>query len=191
MRFIWVLLFTHLTSCGYNWGHTSRQLPEGARTVFVEIFKNLTVEPGVEHNFTQSLTQELERSGFAVVSSKDAAELVIKGQLVNINQQGSGSRPGFYNQDFTSGTTQAYTASFNTFYYLTVTANISAYRSRDKQLVWQTSITGGQLYRGANLKTQGIRSSNVLYNQSRKKQTMKLIAKTMMGEAFDRLTENF
>ena len=61
----------------------------------------------------------------------------------------------------------------------------------DNKRVWQTTLRGQQDYRGPLLKNFGVRSSNPLYNQSAREQTLSLIAKDMMNDAFDRMTENF
>lgn len=198
MRIVLWILFFGLTHCGYNWGHSTRELPGGHKTIYVEIFENQTQEPGVEHNFTQALIKELERSGFAIVTTKDQAELVVQGSIISLSHSGGGSDRNFESKDFSrapngaiTSTSNKYRASFYTSYNLKVVTNLQVYRSRDKQLIWQTALTGGRAYNGALLLKQGVRSSNVLYNQSRKKQTIALIAEDMMGEAFDQLTENF
>ncbi len=158
------------------------------------MFENNTQELGLESHFSQALIQELERSGFAIVTSREMAELVVKGSIVAASVVGSGSDPTFRAKDFsdpTEKTTTNFSASFFPTYTFTATANVKAIRSRDKQLVWQTNVSGSQTYQSARLKRQGVRSSNVLYNQARKKETIKLVAKQMMSDAFDRMTENF
>lgn len=196
MRLLLPLFFLGLSHCAYKWGNTDRSLPGGHKTVFVEIFENQTQEPGIEHNFTQALVRELERSGFAVVTTKGQAELVLIGSIISLSHDGGGSDRTFESKDYSNPdpaqrTSKKYAATYFVNYNLTVVTNLQAVRSRDKQMIWQTALHGADSYRGALLFRQGIRNSNVLYNQSRKKQTIKLIAEDMMSEAFDRLTENF
>lgn len=180
-----------LPRCAYQLGHSTRSLPEGHKTIFIEMFKNNSAEVGAEASFTQALMQELQRSGFAVVTSKDAAELIIKGTLLSIYSNDSSPIPRFFTADHSAGTSRAYNATLFRSFDLNVQANLKAIRARDQKLIWQTSLNGRKTYRGSELTKQGVRSSNVLYNQSRRAQTVKLIAQEMMQEAFDRFTETF
>lgn len=186
-----ILAFLGLSHCGYNWGRSTRELPGGHKTVYVELFENQSRHLGLETVFAQSLTRELERSGFAHVASKDSAELIIQGNVVTVDFKGRGSDPNFKSKDFSNGTSTTYSASFFTDYRMTISVNLRVIRSRDKQLIWQTNVRGQRAFQSARLKRQGIRSSNVLYNEARKKQTIRLIAQEMMSDAFDRMTENF
>lgn len=192
---LWAFLFG-LSQCGYNWGHQTRKLPGGHRSVYVEMFENQTSEVGLESNFTQALMNELERSGFAIVTSKDQAELILQGNVLNAQVIGGYADPSnFYEKNYTttdpSQKSKIYTASFFYSYTVTLSANLKAIRSRDKQVIWQTNVNGSKDFQSSRLKRQGVRSSNVLYNQARKKETIKLVTKEMMSDAFDRLTENF
>lgn len=191
MKFVYCLLLLSLCQCGYNWGHGKRTLPGGHKTVFVEIFENNTKEVGAEFAFTNALSKELERSGFVIVTTKNQAEVIIQGTILEVLNVDSASQPDFFAVDYQNMSAQGYSASFFTNYSMVVASNLKAVRSRDEQVIWQTNLRGQKDYRGSLLKKQGIRSSNVLYNQSRRKQTMALIAEDMMREAFDRLTENF
>ena len=134
---------------------------------------------------------ELQRSGFAVVTSKDAAELIIEGTLLNVYSNDSAPIQQFYSADHVAGTSRRYEATLFRQFDLNVLMNIQAIRARDQKVIWQTSLSGTKTYRGSELTKQGVRSSNVLYNQSRRAQTIKLIAQEMMQEAFDRFTETF
>ena len=180
-----------LPSCAYQLGHSTRSLPEGHKTVFIEMFKNSSPELGAEASFTQALIHELQRSGFAVVTSKDAADLIIEGTLINIFSNDSSPISRFFTADHGAGTSRPYNATLFRSFDLNVQADLKAIRARDQKLIWQTSLNGRKTYRGSELTKQGVRSSNVLYNQSRRAQTIKLIAQEMMQEAFDRFTETF
>lgn len=187
MKLMPVLLSFWLVSCGYQWGNYNRSLPGGHKTIFIELFKNQSSEVGAEAFFTQGVKEEFLRSGLVLVTTPAAAEVILKGSIINVENINAGSDPRFV--DETTG--EAYQASYFTVYNLRVTSNLKLVRSRDEKVIWQTQLIGEENYRGSLLKKQGIRSSNVLYNQSRRQQTMKLIAKKMMQEAFDRLTERF
>ena len=192
MKLLLFLAFLSLSHCGYNWGHEGRSLPGGHKTVFVAMFENRSKEVGAEASFTQALMTELERSGFSIVTSEDSAELVLKGTILSVTNSDSGQISGaFYKTDHVNLNAESYDASLFSVFRMNVTVNLKAIRSRDKRAVWHSTLTGGNFYQGAALTQQGVRTSNVLYNQSRRQQTMKLIAKEMMNQAFDQLTENF
>lgn len=198
MKLFFILPFALLCSCAYNFGHGHRSLPGGHKTVFVKMFTNQSKEVGAEAAFTQALSRELQRSGFVSVTSIDRAEVVLEGAILRISSSGGGqnppSEPIFFeenNGNNPTGTLTPIEATYFQVYNLNAVISLKAVRSRDEQVIWQTTLNGARSYRGALLTKQGVRSSNVLYNQSRRKQTIKLIAKEVMQEAFDRLTENF
>ncbi len=178
-------------SCAYQFGHGNRTLPGGHKTIFVEMFENQSSEVGAEAAFTQALKEELQRSGLLLVTTKEAAEVILEGAIISVESANSGSEPGFVSINKETNLPETYLASYFTNYSLRVSTNLKLIRSRDKHVIWQTNVLGNKAYRGSLLKKQGLRSSNVLYNQSRRQQTMKLVAQDMMQEAFDRLTESF
>lgn len=186
-----IFLCHTLTSCGYNWGPGNRSLPGGHKNVFVEIFKNSTDEIGAEFSFTQALKRELEQSGFVNITPKDRADLIITGHIINVTSLDSGSQPTFFKVNYETRQAQPYRAPLFTIYKMQVRTNIKVIQADNKKVLWQTLVKGEKTYRGSQLTQQGIRSSNVLYNESRRKKTMKTIAKGMMEEAFDLLVENF
>ena len=191
IKFSGVLFFFALAGCGYNWGPGSRSLPGGHQRVFVEMFKNSTHELGAEFSFTQALNRELERSGFITLSPKQQAEVIITGHIIDVTNLDSGSQPTFFQIDYNTRQATPYRAPLFTVYKIRMTVNLKATGAHDKKVLWQSLVHGEKSYRGSQLSQQGIRSSNVLYNESRRKQTVKWIANDMMREAFDRLTENF
>ena len=196
MRVILILFLFSLSHCGYNWGHETRELPGGHKTVYVEMFKNQTKELGLESQFQKALANELQRSGFAIVTNRNQAEVIIKGDVLAASVMGTASESSFKSRDFSNSdptlrTTRNFQAPFFITYNLKMMANVRAIRSRDKQLIWQSTLSGSQTFQSARLRAEGLRSSNVLYNEARKKETIKLVAKEMMSDAFDRLTENF
>ncbi len=185
------LFFCLLSSCGYNWGPGNRSLPGGYKNVFVEIFKNSTNELGAEFEFTQAMKTEMERSDFVNVTLKKNADIIISGHIINVTNLDSGSQPTFFKVDYETKKAHPYKAPLFTIYKMQVNVNLKAIRVNDKKVLWQTLVKGEKTYRGSQLGRQGIRSSNVLYNESRRKQTIKMIARNMMEEAFDLLVEDF
>ncbi|MCJ8277713.1 MAG: LptE family protein [Bdellovibrionales bacterium] len=191
MKLLAFLALLSLSACAYNIGYANRSLPGGHKTVFVQMFDNTSEQVGAEPVFTQALMSELQRSGFVTVTDKNSAELIISGTILTANSAGTASVPTFYKTDHANQTAYSYNASMFLEYLLTVSANVQAKRSRDDKVIWQTYLQHQKNYRGSQIKKDGLRSSNALYNQSAKKQTMKLVAREMMAEVFDRLTENF
>ena len=180
-----------LSSCGYNWGPGNQNLPGGYKNVFVEIFKNRTNELGAEFEFTQALKTELQRSDFVNVTPKKNADIILTGHIINVTSLDSGSQPTFFKVDHETKKAYPYKAPMFTIYKIQINVNLKAIRVSDKKILWQTLVKGEKTYRGSQLSRQGIRSSNVLYNESRRKQTIKMIAREMMEEAFDLLVEDF
>ena len=191
MKLLAFTLLLCLAACSYNLGHENRSIPGGHKTVFVNMFENQSQEVGAEAFFTSALITELQRSGFVVVTEKDSAEVVIDGLILDVLNSGSVSIPTFHEVDNINKEAKSFQASMFTEYLLTVSANLKVRRTRDNKVIWQTYLQNQRGYRGPLLKKDGLRSSNPLYNQSTKSQTMRLLAKDMMAEAFDRLTENF
>lgn len=191
MKLLVFSLLLGFSACSYKLGHEDRSIPGGHKTVFVNMFENQSQEVGAEAFFTNALINELQRSGFILVTEKDSAEVVIDGLILNVQNSGSVSIPTFYEVDHLNNQAKSFRASMFTEYLLSVSANLKVKRTRDSKVIWQTYLKSQKGYRGPLLKKDGLRSSNPLYNQSTKTQTMKLLAKEMMEEAFDRLTENF
>ena len=188
---LFFLTFNLLLSCGYNWGPGNPKLPKGYKYVFVEIFKNSTKEVGAEYNFTQALKRELELSGIANLTTKNRAELIITGNIIDVTSLDSGSQPTFFKINYETRQALPYRAPLFTLYKMQVKANIKIIQAKDKKVLWQNLVQGEKTYRGSQLTKQGIRSSNVLYNESRRKNTMKAIAKEMMRDAFDLMVQDF
>jgi len=186
LRSLCVLLFLGVQSCGYNWGHYNRALPEGYKTVFVDVFDNKSQEPVAEILFTNAIIKELQRSGFVLVRDKSRAEVVLKGTVMTVAFAGLNSTTSF-----SDAQNQAFRSSLFTQYQVNIASNLKLYRAIDNKMLWQTTVRGGKTYFGPRLTNAGLRSSNPLYNQSARKRTMKVVAQEMMNEAFDRMTETF
>lgn len=186
MRTPLIAIFLFTSACAYNWGYKDRSLPQGYKTVYVETFENQSQEVGVEIDFTNALIRQIERSGFATVTEKSSAELILSGTILSVTFTGNSSVTGkeLFGENNKS-------ASLFTNYVFHSTATIKARRSSDDEVIWSTTIDGSTNYQSSKLTQEGLRSSNPLYNQSSRKQTAKLVAKDMMDEVFNRLTENF
>ncbi len=171
--------------CAYHWGSAERRIPGEYRTISVPVFKNKTKEVSAESYFTNALIREIESSGVGTIVEKKKAEVVVEGVIELIEY-----RPESLvnSTDFATLPTGAVLA---TDFRMTVKAHIKVFRSSDGQSLWQGSFTGERLFPVAQLAVRGVNTVNPLYNHSAKKQNLILVAREMMDEAYDRMTENF
>ncbi len=81
-KYIWPVLFmgVFFSACGYRFSG-SGNLPSGAETIFIEVFKNRTVETGYENTITNDLIYEFTRNGRDVQKSRDNADAVLTGVI--------------------------------------------------------------------------------------------------------------
>jgi outer membrane lipopolysaccharide assembly protein LptE/RlpB len=68
------------SACGYRFSG-SGNLPSGAETIFIEVFKNRTVETGYENTITNDLIYEFTRNGRDVQKSRDNTDAVLTGVI--------------------------------------------------------------------------------------------------------------
>lgn len=88
-----MLLLSFQTSCGYTQKTT---LPRDMRTIYVHTFQNklsldrvFAYEPGLEIKITNAIIQRLERDGNLKVVSQDQADVVLEGDLIGLDQEGT------------------------------------------------------------------------------------------------------
>jgi hypothetical protein len=92
-----LLLFTAsalmTTSCEWDGnftvlGYTTKpQYPTNIHTVYVPIFKNLTLWRGLEFDLTRAVIREIEaKTPYKVVSCEDGADTMLKGTIVSLNK---------------------------------------------------------------------------------------------------------
>lgn len=164
-------------------GSAERNLPGGYSQVAVPIFKNSSYEPTIEVGFTNSLIQEFERSKIARVTGRSEAQVTLEGVINTVTYTHGGQTTGVNLLPREAVLTNAYT--------VTVTATIKVVRASDRKVLWAGDFTGERPYVPPQVLMAGINSVNPLYNLSARRQTIELIAQSMMAEAHDRITENF
>jgi predicted ABC-type ATPase len=73
---------------GCEGGYSNASLyPEGVGTVYVEMFNNQSFRRGIEYELTDALAKRIEsRTPYKVVTSRDRADTVISGQIVQANE---------------------------------------------------------------------------------------------------------
>ena len=74
----------NFTVLGYT---TKPQYPTNIHTVYVPIFKNLTLWRGIEFDLTRAVIREIEaKTPYKVVSNPDCADTELKGTIVSLNK---------------------------------------------------------------------------------------------------------
>lgn len=179
-----VLLFLMTTACAYRLGPHQRQLPGGHEKIHVKMFENRTQEVGIESDWTNTFTQEFARSGVAIITTENQAELLISGVIHTVDflaKTPISVQPGGV---------EGRARSMYTEYQTRVTIILKAI-DQNKKEVWQGQFVGEKNYRAPQLTTYGLRTANPLYNQNARRQTIQAIAKEVAFEAVSRMTENF
>lgn len=181
--FLFFLLPISLSSCAYNWGFGERTLPGGYKELAVPMFENFSPEVGLEENFTSALIESFQQSRAALIQSKGRAPLLLKGRVsaVDITRGLGASRTGSLPSR----------AVLSTGYLLTVRASLELIRQSDQKVIWSGDFSKSKTYLAPRIGTPLVNSANALYNDSKKKETLRELAKEMMSEAHDRMTEGF
>jgi hypothetical protein len=170
-----------MTGCAYRWGTPSRTLPGGHKTVSIPVFKNMTMEPGIEISFTNSLRQEFERSKIARLTAHSEAEAELEGRISSLQYLPGGPKE--------SGMpTGAVLASQ---YRILIEVEIVLKAIVSGKVLWSGKFSGERTYIAPQVTTAGVNSVNPLYNLSARRQNIDVLATTLMNEAHDRVTENF
>ena len=80
-----VLAAVLLAGCGYG---TRGSLPDHIKTVAVPIFKNRTLEPGVESAITSGVVNAFSSGGRVKVVPVDEADAILQGEVVGYSLDG-------------------------------------------------------------------------------------------------------
>ena len=80
-----VLASVLLAGCGYS---TRGSLPDHIKTVAVPIFKNRTLEPGVESAITSGVVNAFSSGGRVKVVPLDEADAILQGEVVGYSLDG-------------------------------------------------------------------------------------------------------
>ncbi len=176
-----------LTGCAYRLGAGDRQIPGGYRTIAVPVFKNSTMETGIEVYFTNAIVREIERAAIGKVTEKSAAQVVLEGTVDSVDYIPVAPVEGTSRADSIIPDRTV----LNTRYRVRVTSTIRLRRSSDQQVLWENQFQREEIYSTPRVAIQGLSSANALYNHSARLQNIQTIASDMMAEANDRMTENF
>jgi hypothetical protein len=200
---IFVMAILVLSGCAsYHFGQYKRALPGGYDRVAIPLFLNKTQEAGIETHFTESLRMEFERSRLARVTSKNDAQVILEGTITATSYTGGVSITGGdqsskeirtpYPVDGAANTNPLPQGTFlNKEYYTTVTVRLVARKVSDNSVLWEGDFSSQRQFFAPLIGTPGINTANPLYMNTSRQETVARIAKDLMSEAHDRLTENF
>lgn len=178
-----------LHGCAYRFGYVQRDLPGGYKEVAIPVFKNMTSQVAIESAFTSELINQFNRSQVATVVSAARAPATIEGQITSIKfvhgGQVDGNHPGDSQVRNPSNTVLTLE------YRVLVNATIILRRNSDQKIIWQGPFSSESIYSAPQVGIPIANSVNPLYNNSARVELIGRMAKDMMAEAHDRMTENF
>ena len=178
-----------VTSCGYRTANQGAQFVGGYKLVAVPIFKNRSMEPKVEVFFTNALRNELHRANIAKVTDKEMAPISVEGVIDSVQYMKGSQSTGSGND--ADGDALPVNAVITTQYQIRVVATLLVRRNADSKILWEARFTNDRSYLAPQIGTEVINSANALYNHSARLQNIEIIARDMMTEAYNRMTENF
>ena len=176
-----------MSSCAYKLSTNLETLPGNVRRIQIPLFKNSTIEPGVEVFFTNSLKSEALRSRVAQIENDSGnAEAILQGTIASIEVvAGDSVLQASANPYLANGTVL-------TTQYAVIVAVDLVLKKRDSNVVlWSGNFKQSKNLTAAQITLPVINTSNSLYNHSAKRQTLDAISKELMQAAFDRMLENF
>ncbi|HPI40352.1 MAG TPA: LptE family protein [Pseudobdellovibrionaceae bacterium] len=175
-----------ISSCvHYQLGTGRRSLTGGYQQVALPLFKNKSMEPGIEVEFTNALMQEFQRSKAVKVVDKNLSEVELRGTIESVSYVPGGLKTAEPSSVMPSGSVIA------TAYTIQVRLRIELIKKHDQSVVWSGSFSGERGYSAPQVTIPGINSVNPNYNLSARRLQMGLIANDMMIEVHDRMTETF
>lgn len=185
---IFAALSLVLSSCAYTFGYAQRDLPGGFREVAIPVFSNSTREVGIEGEFTNALINQFNRSQVAKVVSSEAAPAVIEGNIVSVkyieNSQIDGNS-GKNNINLPRNSVLTID------YRLLAVAELKLRRKSDDRILWQGQVSTERFYTAPQVGLSVVNSANANYNHSARIDLLGNMAKDMMYQAHDQMTENF
>lgn len=181
-----VLFFSlFLSSCGYRVGNLHRSIPGKHQRIAVPTFKNSTMEAGAEKYFTNSMLRELVRADFVRIVPQKKAEAVLEGTVISIKYEASGILTQETKAELPNNTV------LNSSYDATVVVGLRLRRVQDQQIIWSGTFSGTRNIRAAQIGAATFNSANPNYDYTAKQYTLGELSKSMMSEAYSRLTEGF
>lgn len=175
--------------CAYRFGYVQRDLPGGYKQVAIPVFKNVTNEVGVETFFTNELARQFNRSQVAQVTDKAHAPVTIEGSVKNISYRQTSTVDG--NKGSENKINIPANSVLAVEYRVIVSADVILRRNSDQKILWEGNFSNESVYAAPQVGLAIVNSVNPLYNQSARTELFETMARDMMAEAHDRMTENF
>lgn len=162
-------------------------LPGGVKHIQIPLFKNTTSEPGAEVFFTNALKLEALRSNVARVENEEAnAEAILQGSIATITVLSDDSVREAINDPYLPKRSVLALQ-----YKVFVSVDLTLKKKGSNAVLWSGNFQQTKNFSAAQITLPVINSSNSLYNQSAKRQTLDALSKEMMQAGFDRMVENF
>lgn len=169
-------------ACGYRFTAGGGELPGGARSLYVPVFQNATVEPGLEGVFTDALRDELARWGR---EGGEAADARVEGRITAVGD-GSPIRLSLLTD---AGLPIASGAS----YRVSATVVLRVWRGGEK--LAETAVSGSEDYLPERpelrLQRPGIgvgEEAGILEVEANRRAALRRLARTLMQQAYQNLT---
>ena len=176
-----------MSSCAYNLSTKKDALPGGVKHIQIPLFKNTTSEPGAEVFFTNALKLEALRSSVTKVENEESnAEAILQGTIASITVIADDSVIESENNPYLPKRSVLATQ-----YKVFVSVDLVLKKKGSSEILWSGNFQQTKNFPAALITLPVINSSNPLYNQSAKRQTLDALSKEMMQAGFDRMTENF
>ncbi len=193
MKFIFkslmgVLFLALMGGCAYNFGYAQRTLPGGYKQVAVPVFQNKTKEVGMERYFTDALVREFDRSQVAQVVDRAGAPIVIEGTIKSIDFKPSSLISANSDSNIIKLPSNTVLAAE---YQVLISTHVALRRISDQKILWQGDFNSEQVYQAPQVGIGTLNTVDPLYNHSAHKTVVEQLAKDMMNDAHDRMTENF
>ncbi len=177
-----------VSACAYRFGMRERAFPGGYTQIAVPVFKNVSSEPGIEVLFTTAMIEEIEQSRVGRLTPANESQLTLRGKIINIRYVAGGVVKGEGKGNLPHLPQDSVLA---TEYRILAVVDVELVRISDQKSLWAGRFEGERSYSAPQMTLSTANSVNPLYNQSARYQNIGLMAKDMMSEAHDRMTENF
>lgn len=179
-----------LAGCGYGLRKAENPLQDlGIRKVFISNFTNKTYRPGLEYFFTKAMVQEIERYGaFSITNNVEEADATISGVIFGIK-----TTPVSKGVRIDGETSAAIATSYQGTINCTVTMTDRFGRGvfngtfgASKAFPASLVLSGAEsdVVRGAN-------DTAPLISNSEERLAMRFLARQLMADAYQRLTDIF
>ncbi|MBC7742831.1 MAG: hypothetical protein H7061_11590 [Bdellovibrionaceae bacterium] len=175
------------SGCAYKLSSRSQLLPGNVKRIQIPLFKNKSVEPGVEVFFTNALkTEALKSSVVSIQDKENQSEGILQGTIQSIDVVAEESVIQAKDTKFLPSETVIATQ-----YKVNATIELVLKRKGSTEILWSGIFKQGSNYTAPQITLPVINTANSLYNHSAKRQTLDALSKEMMQAAFDRMLENF